>query len=172
MSNISVWNTDKAYYQSAYNQSYIDKYWIETFNHAIGYKTIPSSVLTVVQFPDRVPFDINTHLLNVVSSSHEQDCCESHFLDFDFKKEEMESIIKAMEKQHINNIVESVAVCTDEQWIVMRYRFQGWEIIPLFIPWRGYNNGYYSNELTLHVTHPATWKVDTFDITENQYPSD
>lgn len=97
----------------------------------------------------------------VLSSSHDSDCCEHHWLDFNYAKEED---FKDLEFD----------LSGDE--FFKKIEDYGIELVPIQghsikIPGYGSNNGYYSTELTL-VLEGKDFKTRTFDISECQVIND
>lgn len=104
--------------------------------------------------PDAIHFNDGATLVH----SHDQDCCESHYLDFsnitldDFKDLEFD----LSNDKFFNRIPD-----------------YGIELVPLNghtikIPGYGYNNGYYSEKIDLTLTLPETGAIIKYDITECQ----
>lgn len=89
----------------------------------------------------------------VLSSDHEQDCCESHYLCMnDITLEDFEGLEFDL----------------DSDTFFKRIEDYGIELVPIKghgvkIPGYGWNNGYYSHELKLTLSNGKT-----FDITECQ----
>ena len=93
----------------------------------------------------------------VLTSRHDQDCCESHYLDFkDLTMEDFDSLeFNLLNEQFFNRVPD-----------------YGIELIPLLghpvrIPGYGYNNGYYSADLNLEVSDGKGY-YKTFDISDCQ----
>lgn len=90
-------------------------------------------------------------------SDHDQDCCENHYLDFsdltirDFEGLEFDLTTETFFKRIEDYGIELIPI-------------NGWSVK---IPGYGYNNGYYSSELTLILTDNKDIKK-TFDISECQ----
>jgi len=106
---------------------------------------------------DNIYFDSNVSL----SSNHDQDCCENHYLSFndltldDFKDLEFD--------------------LSDDKFF-KKIEDYGIELIPIKghsikVPGYGYNNGYYSTNLTLVISQNNKFIKD-FDIRECQVISD
>lgn len=100
---------------------------------------------------DSICFDDGT----VLSSDHQQDCCEHHYLDFsDIKLDDFDGLeFNLNSNDFFNRVVD-----------------YGIELIPISghpvrIPGYGSNNGYYSSNLSLELTGTIT---KTFDISECQ----
>lgn len=114
-----------------------------------------SKVLQVNQ--DAIEFENGIKLF----SSHDQDCCESHYLSFadltidDFKGLEFD--------------------LTGDDWF-KKIDGYGIELIPnvghsVKIPGYGFNNGYYSSQLTLWISDEKEFEK-TYDISECQVITD
>jgi len=102
---------------------------------------------------DSIIFDDETEL----SSDHEQDCCEGHYLSFsDLTMEDFEDLEFNLENDNFFNKIEDYGI----------------ELVPLKghsvkIPGYGYNNGYYSTNLTL-VLSKGHGEGKSYDISECQ----
>lgn len=106
----------------------------------------------VVKVDDGLVFDDGTQLF----SSHENDCCEHHYLCFEHIK--------------LEDFAGLAFDLTGDQFFE-RVKDYGIRLLPvngaaISIPGYGYNNGYYSSELTL-VLHRDR-NTTTFDITDCQ----
>lgn len=105
---------------------------------------------------DVVRFDDKSEL----SSDHDQDCCENHYLDFsnhtlaDFAGLEFDLSSDGFFEKVDGYGIRLVPV----------------EGHPISVPGYGYNNGYYSANLTLLLERPGS--VQKFDITECQEIND
>lgn len=106
--------------------------------------------------------DINSVAIkNMFESHHEQSCCEEHYLDFD----SWESDFKEAEERLTK--IDKIEIYWEE-WMGITVFFYDWEErVWIFIPWRGYNNWYYSSNLKLILTLPD-WFVKRYDISEYQ----
>lgn len=91
-----------------------------------------------------------------LSSYHDQDCCENHYLSFEHLSiEDFEGLHFDISKDDFFNKIEGYGI----------------ELLPISghpvrIPGYGSNNGYYSTDLQLVVKGPGVDK--TFDISECQ----
>lgn len=84
----------------------------------------------------------------IFSSSHDWDCCEWHELDFEWKEGEFEMVKSILSK------VDKIDIKWTP-WMGITLRMYDWQKeFWLFIPWRWYNNWYYSYNLTLIVEMP------------------
>jgi len=91
-----------------------------------------------------------------ISSAHDQECCESHYLDF---SEQSLGDFEGMEFDLTSpSFFEKV-----EDYGIRLLPLNGH---PVSVPGYGYNNGYYSADLTLVLERLGT--VTNFDITECQ----
>lgn len=94
-------------------------------------------------------------------SDHDQDCCESHYLDF---KHIEESDYKDLEfdlsKDNFFTRIPDYGI-----------QLNALNNFPLRIPGYGYNNGYYSDNLTL-ILKDNFKKETAFDITDCQEVND
>lgn len=95
-----------------------------------------------------------------ISSEHDTDCCEYHALDF----EHIDLNMKTLEEQLVSfNQIEIKWI----KWMWVSLRFYDWyEWFSILIPWRWYNNWYYSNELILVIN--IDWNQYRYDITDCQ----
>jgi hypothetical protein len=111
----------------------------------------------VVKIQDGIIFDDGT----VLTSFHEQDCCEVHILDFaDLDLREFEGLEFNLDPSN------------DGKAFFKRIPEYGIELIPIHghsikIPGYGYNNGYYSQDLKLEIKIPYQEPI-YFDITDCQ----
>jgi hypothetical protein len=102
---------------------------------------------------DEVVFENDIRL----SSDHQQDCCESHYLSFnDLTIEDFEGLEFDLSDDKFFNRIEDYGI----------------ELVPLKgytvkVPGYGSNNGYYSSHLDLVLTDGKDFNK-TFDITECQ----
>jgi len=91
-----------------------------------------------------------------LSSSHESSCCEEHFLSFnDLSLKDFDGLEFNLEHDNFFKKIDDYGI----------------ELIPLSgwgvkVPGYGFNNGYYSSDLTLEVGRKGKYK--TFDISECQ----
>ncbi len=96
----------------------------------------------------------------ILTSDHNQDCCESHYLSFgDLTIADFEGLEFDLSGDSFFKRIEDYGI----------------ELIPIHghsvkVPGYGYNNGYYSSNLTLSLGGKGFNK--TFDITECQVISD
>lgn len=102
----------------------------------------------------RILFDCQTMLY----SEHEQDCCEKHYLSFEY--------LELSEFEGLNFNLE------DDKFFE-RVKDYGIRLIPvkghkISIPAYGYNNGYYSHELDLVVENKENKCIKGYSITECQ----
>lgn len=101
---------------------------------------------------DSIIFDGNI----ILTSNHDTDCCESHYLDM----------------EHINlSDFDDLEFNLDCETFFSRIEGYGIELNPISghsvkIPGYGSNNGYYSSQLDLILSGPNIYKK--FDITECQ----
>ncbi len=94
-------------------------------------------------------------------SSHEQDCCENHYLDFThIKKEDYEDLEFDLSNDNFFTRIPDYGI-----------QLNATNNFPLRIPGYGYNNGYYSSELTL-ILEVNNKENRIFDITECQVIGD
>lgn len=91
-------------------------------------------------------------------SDHDQDCCESHSLDVDgISLSEVEDLEFDLD-QPLEDLIEKV-----EDYGI---RLKSSNNFPVSIPGYGYNNGYYSSNLTLKLQ--TSKKSETIDISDCQ----
>lgn len=98
----------------------------------------------------------------VLDSYHGQNCCESHWLDFNYVK--MED-------------VENLEFDLSNDNFLKRIDGYGIELIPINgfsvkIPGYGSNNGYYSSDLKLILRDSSGKEIKTYDISECQVIND
>ena len=97
----------------------------------------------------------------VLTSDHDQDCCESHYLSFeDLTLEDFEDLEFDLSNDNFFQRVEYYGIHLNPV---------NGHAIP--IPGYGYNNGYYSDNLVLVVNDPNSG-TRTYDITECQVVND
>lgn len=97
----------------------------------------------------------------VLSSYHERDCCESHYLSFsDLSTEDFEGLEFDLTS---DSFFERVA-----DYGIRLIPLSGH---PISVPGYGYNNGYYSCDMELVLNHVNGLRV-TFDISECQKQGD
>lgn len=104
---------------------------------------------------------------SMLTSAHEQDCCESHYLDF---SNEDEQSLKQLKFKAYNDGGLDIS-------IVSKIEGYGIELKPLNdhplrIPGYGYNNGYYSTELILEYIDKNRQLVWSLDVSECQHIDD
>ena len=105
---------------------------------------------------DVLRFDDGSEL----SSSHESDCCESHYLSFaESTLFDFEGLDFDLSSSDFFEKVEGYGI-----------RLLPTNGHPVSIPGYGYNNGYYSSELTLVLTRPDS--TTKFDVTDCQVISE
>jgi hypothetical protein len=113
--------------------------------------------MKVVEVSEGLVFDDGTQLY----SHHVGDCCEQHYLDF----------------EHINlSEFEGLEFDLSNDNFFERVPDYGIRLIPtnghpVSIPGYGYNNGYYSDNLTLEISFPDKGNK-TYDITDCQVVAD
>ena len=101
---------------------------------------------------DLLRFDDGTTL----SSDHDQDCCEAHYLSFkDLSQSDFDGLEFDLSSDTFFEKVEDYGI-----------RLLPDNGQPVSVPGYGYNNGYYSANLTLVLDRNGSSK--TFDITECQ----
>lgn len=105
---------------------------------------------------DVVRFDDQSELY----SDHDQDCCESHYLDF---------------SQHSLSDFDGLEFDLSSPSFFEKVDDYGIRLLPtnghpISVPGYGYNNGYYSANLTLVLDRPGS--STKFDITECQVIND
>lgn len=108
-------------------------------------------------------------VMGMFSSSHDQDCCEDHWLDFDASEEPFKEVTRRLE--YINHIE---IKGTPWMGITIFFGQKEWDYenrVGVFVGWYNSNNGYYSSELTLHVQLPD-WTNKTYDIGDYQEPTE
>lgn len=97
----------------------------------------------------------------MLSSNHDQDCCESHYLDFEhIKLEDFEGFEFDLSGDNFFNRIEDYGI----------------ELMPIKghsvkVPGYGYNNGYYSSNLSLILEQNGK-NIKTYDVSECQVIKD
>ena len=107
--------------------------------------------------PDCIEFENNVKLY----SEHDQDCCEHHYLYFE------DLSLKDFEGLEFDLTGDGFFERIEDYGIILK-PLAGH---PVSVPGYGYNNGYYSSELTLVITDGKAFNK-TFDITECQDTTD
>lgn len=105
---------------------------------------------------DVIRFDDKSEL----SSDHDQDCCEHHFLDF---------------SQHSMSEFENLEFDLSSSRFFEKVEDYGIRLLPtnghpISVPGYGYNNGYYSTQLILVLERPDS--TTKFDISDCQVIKD
>ena len=107
---------------------------------------------------DTIYFDNGVKL----SYYHEDDCCESHWLDFThITLEDFEGLIFDLSKDDFFERIPEYGIALNP--------LNGH---PVRIPGYGSNNGYYSENLSLILTDSSGFTIKTFDITDCQEVND
>lgn len=97
----------------------------------------------------------------VISSFHEQDCCESVYADFSVMKYHKEQIIG---KSVRNIVIKSV----EGMGFLLVFEIGYHEDGKVFIGCYNYQNGYYSSDLSLSIIkHAVEIKIDISNLVEN-----
>ena len=93
----------------------------------------------------------------VLSSDHDQECCEQHYLDFsDITLSDFENCIFDLDTDFFENIEDyGIALIPTNNYKIR-------------IPGYGYNNGYYSSELILSLYDSNLKLIKSWDISECQ----
>lgn len=92
----------------------------------------------------------------LLTSEHDQDCCEQHYLSLgDITMEEVEDLKFDLSNDSFFTRIPDYGISLNP--------IKGW---PVRIPGYGSNNGYYSDNLTLQLS--LNGEVRTFDITDCQ----
>lgn len=124
-------------------------------------KNIPENIfIDMLYFNPPLPMNYED-VIWMFSSSHDSSCCEWHELDFEWKEEEFETL-----KQFLWKVDKIEIKWTPWMWITLRIYDWAKEFW-FFIPGRGSNNGYYSDNLTLDVKM-KNWFCKSYDIAEYQ----
>src|SRR5690606_14874028 len=88
--------------------------------------------------------------------THDQDCCETHYLDWDqVTKEDLEGLEFDLSNDNFLEKVEGYGI-----------RLKPINGHPVSVPGYGYNNGYYSTEITLYVKHNGV--IRQIDVSDCQ----
>lgn len=107
---------------------------------------------------DEIKFDDGSSIF----SDHEQDCCEQHYLDFSTADlSDFEGLLFDLESDKFFEAVEDYGI----RLIPSNNGH------PVSIPGYGYNNGYYSENLTLVVSRPGR-EQKRYNITRCQVVKD
>ena len=105
-------------------------------------------------YEDLIEFEDGTTL----SSDHDPECCERHYLCFDdLRLEDFEGLEFDLSGDDFFERVPEYGIKLIPK--------KGW---PINVPGYAYNNGYYSHELRLVVTSPTPGWGREYDITECQ----
>lgn len=116
--------------------------------------------IDTIEFKEPLKVDYNL-IFDNISSEHIGDCCERHELDFENTRKEFELVEDTLSK------IDKLEIYW-EVWMWVTFFFYDWDKrVWIFVPWRGNNNWYYSDDLTLIIDIPWTKKI-TYDITEYQ----
>jgi len=85
----------------------------------------------------------------ILSSNHDQDCCENHYLDFSgLTLEDFQGLEFDLSTANFFERVEDYGI-----------RLKPLTNFPVSVPGYGYNNGYYSSNLTLTLSDGRTWEI-------------
>ena len=109
-----------------------------------------------------VPLEIDyEEVFWMFSSSHYQECCEAHYLDFDSTEKEFEILENTLSK------IDKIEIkWTPDMWVT--FFFYDWDKrCWIFVPWRWYNNGYYGIDIQLIVNTPNDWTYN-YNVSEYQ----
>lgn len=109
----------------------------------------------VIKVDDRsITFDDGYQL----ESEHQSDCCETHYLSFaDLKLEDFDNLTFDLETIKFFEKVEDYGI-----------RLLSKEGVAIPIPGYGYNNGYYSSNLDLILSHPGEGIKVVYDVSTCQ----
>lgn len=116
-------------------------------------------IIDTIKFEEPIKAEFE-NFKDMFDSHHYQDCCESHYLDFDSYESDFELVekLELIDKIDING----------SPWIWVTIFFYNWEDRAwVFFAWRGYNNGYYSSNIDFIVTLPNGFKKE-YDVSEYQ----
>jgi hypothetical protein len=92
-----------------------------------------------------------------LSSDHQSDCCESHYLDFkELKEEDFKDLEFDLSNDEFFTRIPDYGI-----------QLNATNNFPLRIPGYGYNNGYYSDQLDLILTNNKDFRK-IYNITECQ----
>lgn len=109
--------------------------------------------MKVIKVTDELLFDDGT----ILYSHHDSDCCEHHYLDFNhINLEDFEGLDFDLSNDNFFERVPDYGI-----------RLIPTNGHPIPIPGYGYNNGYYSDNLTLKISFPDN-SSKTYDVTECQ----
>jgi len=98
----------------------------------------------------------------VLTSEHESDCCESHFLSFnDLDIKDFDDLEFDLDSDEFFTRIEDYGISLNP--------IKGF---PVRIAGYGNNNGYYSSELTLNIMNEDNKLFKSYDITECQNITD
>lgn len=113
----------------------------------------------IFKTPLEVEFD---KVIWLFSSDHDQNCCEHHYLDFEWKKEEFETAKQFLTK------VDKIEISWVE-WMGVTFRMFDWDKeFPFFVAWRGSNNGYYGSNIDLIFAGVDGIASKTWSVTKYQ----
>ena len=110
--------------------------------------TNPENILIdIIEFSPSLPM-VYEEVIWRFSSDHQSCCCESHELCLDEAVAPFETA-----KQFLSKVDKIEIKWTP--WMGITLRLIDWkEGFPIFIPWRGYNNGYYGSNIELTIDMP------------------
>ena len=127
--------------------------------YGYSYKQYFSALITKIKKIDKqgISFDNGMYL----TSYHDEDCCENHYLEFgDLVEEDWKDLEFDLSNDDFFTRIPDYGIQLNAK-----------NNFPLRIPGYGSNNGYYSDNLSLVLSEPE--KEDrTFDVTECQVVSD
>lgn len=123
-------------------------------------QTMDNVLIDTFTFSPELPMEYNK-VIWMFSSDHYQDCCESHELDFDSTKQDFitaKEFLTKVDKIDISRVEEAGINIRMYDWV---------KEYCIFVPWRGYNNGYYGDNIDLIVKLPSG-ETKTYDVSECQ----
>lgn len=125
-------------------------------------ETIENILIDTVQLDKEYPLNMDT-INSLFSSHHEDECCESHYIDFDWAKSAVDTAWKMLPSFNKFSIS-----WVPDMWILIRFiNTTQTKDTAVFFAWYASNNWYYSDNLTLIVTL-QNWFQKEYDIREYQ----
>jgi len=91
-----------------------------------------------------------------IESYHNQDCCENHYLSFED--------LSLADFEGLDFDLENIFFARIQDYGIELLPLEGW---PVRVPGYGSNNGYYSSNISLIVSHNGK-TIKTFDVSECQ----
>ena len=104
---------------------------------------------------------ISKDIREMFDSYHRWECCETHYLDFDSWETDFSEVERKLEK------IDKIEIYGEEDMGITIFFYEWEERVWIFVPWRWYNNWYYSSQLDL-IVKLTNWFSKTYDISKFQ----